>query len=110
MFGLIGVLLGTTFTRVVTNVWFDPLIVYKHGIHKTPYKYYVRWSIYLLIVLIDIGIIRLLQTTVPMAGMLAVLIYGFAAGIVFLISITIAFSKTEEFKYLLHILQRLIKK
>lgn len=109
-FGLIGVLLGTTFTRVATNVWFDPLIVYKHGIHKTPYKYYVRWCIYLLIVLADIGIIRLLQTTVPLVGMLAVLIYGFAAVIVFLISITIAFSKTEEFKYLLHILQRLIKK
>ena len=43
--GLLGVLLGTTITRFVTNVWYDPLIVYKHGLQKSVKNYYFNWMI-----------------------------------------------------------------
>lgn len=42
--GLAGVLLGTIITRLTTNSWYDPYIVYKKGFHESPIKYYVSYA------------------------------------------------------------------
>lgn len=38
--GLRGVILGTIITRLTTNSWFDPYIVFKKGFKTSPLKYY----------------------------------------------------------------------
>ena len=108
--GFIGVLLGTTFTRIVTNVWYDPLIVYKHGLHKTPYKYYLKWIFYLVIVITDIILITIFTKIIPLTGILAIITYGTAAIIVFCLSVITIFFKTKELKYLLFIINKIIHK
>lgn len=39
-FGLIGVFIGTSITRVFVDVWFDPYIVLKHGFKLSAFEYY----------------------------------------------------------------------
>lgn len=109
-FGLIGVLLGTTFTRVLTNVWYDPLIVYKHGLKKKPYAYYVKWLLYLLVVVLDIFIINAISRVVVFTGIVAIIVYGIMAIAVFAVSVIILFGKTIEFKYFLNTTIKSIKK
>jgi len=41
--GLIGVLLGTTITRVFVDAWFDPYMLHKHGFHNSVFQYYKRY-------------------------------------------------------------------
>ena len=108
--GIMGVLLGTTFTRVVTNVWYDPFIVYKHGLHKRPYKYYLKWLLYLAVTLVDILIIKLFTTAVPLSGIIAILVYGFTSVLTFTFSVVVIFGKTDEFKYFITIFKKLILK
>lgn len=100
--GIMGVLLGTTFTRVVTNVWYDPLIVYKHGLKKKPYTYYIKWLLYLLVVVIDIFIINIISQWLKLTGIIAIIAYGVMATLIFAISVLCLFGRTTEFKYLLN--------
>jgi len=53
-FGLIGVFLATTITRLITNVWFDPLVVFKYGFSEKPYKFYYTWFNYVFITLVSL--------------------------------------------------------
>lgn len=50
--GLAGTLLGTLIARTLTLVWFDPWLVLHHGMKKTVRKYYLRYFIYLVSVII----------------------------------------------------------
>lgn len=47
--GLIGTLVGTLISRVLTLVWYDPYIIFKYAFGEFPVKYYVRYIIYILI-------------------------------------------------------------
>ncbi|HAT4150005.1 TPA: sugar translocase, partial [Clostridium perfringens] len=53
--GMIGVLLGTTITRVTTNIWYDPIIIFKYGFKRTVkqyYKEYIKYFVSLIIMII----------------------------------------------------------
>ena len=45
--GLVGTLIGTLISRVLTLVWYDPYIIFKHAFGEFPVKYYVRYIIYI---------------------------------------------------------------
>lgn len=108
--GFIGVLLGTTFTRVVTNVWYDPIIVYQKGLHKSPCKYYLKWLVYLSITLIDIMIVHYLTKFIPLTGILGILVYGILAVTIFAISVLLFFAKTVEFNYFIGVFKKFLRK
>lgn len=108
--GLLGVLLGTTFTRVVTNVWYDPLIVYKHGLKKKPFGYYIKWVLYLLVVFINIVLVKYISQLLNLSGIIAIIVYGIIAVVVFAVSVICLFGKTAEFKYLLSTVEKFAKK
>ncbi len=55
--GLIGVLLGTTISRVSVLIWYDALIVHKYGFEKSIKPYYKQY-IYFFIVFIIMTIIE----------------------------------------------------
>ena len=98
--GLIGVLLGTTFTRLVTNVWFDPYIVFSKGFKKTPLNYYKRWIQYLFILFISSLGSFAFQTYCRLHGFLDVLANGIFSSAVFLSLVYVIYRKTEEYSYL----------
>lgn len=108
--GLVGVLLGTTFSRVVTNVWYDPYIIYKYGLKSRPVKYYIRWTLYLIVTLVNVVIILYLQQVLNLVGILAIIVYGFAAVLLFGLSVFAIFNKTEEYAYALKTIKRYKKR
>lgn len=42
-FGTIGVLLGTLISNVCTNLWIEPLILFKYGFKKDVKEYYIKY-------------------------------------------------------------------
>ena len=50
-FGLLGTLIGTAIARVLTLHWYDPLLVCKLGFNEKPFKYYIRFVLYIAIVI-----------------------------------------------------------
>lgn len=97
--GLLGVLLGTTITRITTNVWFDPYIVYKYGIKTSPQKYYKRWIEYLVVIIIDLYVVDIIKKQMPIDDILTLFSCGVISVIVFSISVIICFRKTSSLQY-----------
>ena len=64
-FGIVGPLLGTTISRTLTLVWYDPFIVIKHGMGKKPYVYYLRYVFYISVTLLTSFILILIRGSLP---------------------------------------------
>ena len=47
--GLLGILIATALARLITNAWYDPYIVIKLGLHKSPMEYLKKYLLYLVI-------------------------------------------------------------
>ena len=55
--GLIGVLLGTTISRLLVNSWYDPYIIYKYGLKKDCKEFYKNYigNIFIFIVILIVN-------------------------------------------------------
>lgn len=102
--GILGVLLGTTISRVFTNLWFDPYIVYKHGLHKKCYAYLQKLIIYIVVCIFDIILVNYIISFFG-DGLAYFLLSIMVTVVVFFIS-CLFFYKTDEFKYLLAVAKR----
>lgn len=101
--GLIGVLLGTTFTRVVTNVWYDPYIVYKYGLKKTPWGYYLKWVLYLLLIIADIMLVRYIMSLISVSVFAKLVLACIISAVIFIGSVILFFRKSAPYKYFLQL-------
>lgn len=108
--GLIGVLLGTTFTRLVTNVWYDPLVVYKYGLHKKPYKYYLKWILYFAIMIIDIFATEWISNMINVDGITELVVKFIISCAFFGLITVIIFRNSDEWHYLKDVIRRLLNR
>lgn len=57
--GIIGILLATTISRVSTQVWYDSYLIYKRIFLKKPWEYYVDYIVKFIVTLIVCAITEL---------------------------------------------------
>lgn len=100
-YGLFGILLATFIARLLTNLWYDPYVVYKHGFFKKPVKYAIKYLKYLIIVTINIGICMFLCSFIKGKLIFSILIKCIICSVIPNILYLILFFKDEEFKYLI---------
>lgn len=102
LIGPVGVLLGTTITRVSTNLWYDPYIVYKHGLRTSPLPFYGLWIKYLAITAASCGAsLWIIRNLLPAPTSIPVLVlHGFSCLAVFGLFLVVTCFRTEEFRYL----------
>ena len=98
--GLAGVLWGTAVARLTTNAWFDPYLVYKHGLHISPHRYMVDY-IAKATVLGATGLLCVVATSaMPTGGFCLLVIKAITSFLICNIVFIFIFHRTEEFKYL----------
>ena len=104
-FGLAGVLWGTAIARLTTNVWFDPYLVFKKGLNRSPVKYFVDYLVKF-VLLITIGALCVFVASfIPDSNIFFVLLKAVITLFITNVIIFIIYYHTKEFKYLLHILK-----
>ena len=108
--GLLGVLLGTTITRVTTNVWFDPYVVYKYGLNKSVVRYYIQWSIYLSICIILVFFLKEIIVLLPVDGVALLVTSVVVSSGVFLLTVILLFWRNENFRYFSRVLKQILHK
>ncbi len=109
--GIIGVFIATVLSRLLTEVWFDPYIVYKHIFNKKPTKYFIKSVIWFLFTCAN-GVITYHISSFVTTKSLILNIF-FKAIICVLVPnalMIIFFCKTEEFKKTFLIVLQLFKK
>lgn len=108
--GIFGIYLATAIARLLTNTWYEPYAVYKHGLHQNPILYLSRYIGYLIVLAIS-GMASLTVCSLCNFGIVAnvfvkLIICSAIPNVVFVI----AFWRTEEFQYLFDFLKRFMRK
>ena len=109
--GVVGVFLGTTISRVSTNLWYDAYTIYKYGLKKNVSEYYKIFSKRIILL---VGIIVVLKAISFMIfktriNVMKFIIMIIITVLIFTISVISIYHKTDEYKYLKNIIMERIK-
>lgn len=90
-YGLIGTLIGTTIARLLTLHWYDPWLVCRYGLNEKPFRYYLYFALYIIIVFIVSILVMFVDKQLPaIGGFVDVVWHGivyFAIAFVLLLSV-----------------------
>lgn len=111
--GICGVLVGTIVADWTTFMWFDPLIIHKHGFAnvKPVTAYYKKLILYTILIL-TIGIVDyfMCQYVLTGYGWFSVVIHALICAASVPVVLMLAMHKTQEGKYILSFMTRLFRK
>lgn len=99
-FGLFGILLATAMSRLCTNTWYDPYIVFKYGLNKSPKLYFKKYVYYFCVLLITIIFSIYLINFIKLPFFKKIIVEFFICCIIPNSIFLLIFYNTKEFKYL----------
>ncbi|HDX9588380.1 TPA: sugar translocase [Bacillus pseudomycoides] len=108
--GIAGVFFGTVISRLCTYFWYDPYVVYKFVFKKSVKLYFVRYSLFVLLVFASILITDILGGIFNTHILINMVIRGTLCLVIPNIIFFMLFRKSEEFKYLQNTVKLLVKK
>lgn len=92
---------GTAISRLLTNFWYDPYIVFKYGIHKPVKPYFQKYAVYVLVECFAGGICYILIKNIIVGSMLMRLLVNATVCTVVVNGLfLVIYYKTEEFQFL----------
>jgi len=99
-YGLFGILAATAISRLITNVWYDPYALFKHGFKKSIYPYYVEYVLYTILAIGVFYITHILCDFVNGENMIAVLLKLMIACMIPNVVYFIILRRTDSFIFL----------
>lgn len=108
--GLEGVLWGTIIARATTNVWFDPYIIFKKGMEKSPLPYFADYLTKLLILFFAGGISFFASSFIPTANYFMVVVKAAAVFVLCNAMFFLFFGRKEEIKYFYTVIKSFVDK
>lgn len=108
--GLVGILVGTIASTVLTSLWIEPLVLYKYAFEKSSIQYFQQLLVYSIITFMCCWICEIVVSYNRIDGMLGIIVDGIicvlmTSGIVLILNL-----KKEECIYYLCLGNRIIKK
>ncbi len=108
--GIVGVLIGTISSRLLTIAWLDPYVIYKYGFKSNVFEYYRRYIYYLIIFLASGGVIYYLISFVNTSNIIMWIISAIVTFVLYNIIIVVLFRKTEEFNFFIEKVKMILNK
>ncbi len=97
--GILGVLLGTVFSYLLTQLWYEPMVLYREVFKKSVWKYYIQFAGYALLTVLCCILISGAMALIPSLNpWLELLIRAMLCLVVVNGVIVIVFHKTKEYK------------
>ena len=102
---------GTALSRLLTNFWFDPYVVFKHGFHKSVLPYFKKYIVYVLLIIPPFLICSLLINQINLSNnflylILCILITTIVVNACF----ALFFFRSKEMKYIINNLKNIKNK
>lgn len=102
IYGLFGIILASVISRLLTNIWYEPYILYTKFFGKNPTEYFVREGTRAVLVVLIIIMITPIINMITFANLyLNILIKSLICLIIPSCIFIIVFRKNQELKYLL---------
>ena len=109
-FGVFGIFLATGLSRLCSQTWLDPYLVFKYEFKKSAKTYFLKFIRNFILVAINMIICYSIFTHIAMHNLLDVLLYAILCAILCNIIFFLEFFKTWEFKDMIERIKLLIKK
>lgn len=102
-FELEGILASIVISRLVTNFWYEPYLLFKEYFKENPIKYFLK-TIQYIIVLLCIGTVnKYFMSFIEFESMMSVIVGSIIDLIIISVVYSIIFCKTKEFEYVKNI-------
>lgn len=104
--GVFGVLIATPFSRIVTQTWFDPYVVYKYVFHRSPLVYFKKFFVHTLITVACSVVITVILSQLSLSsGVLTLIVGALLCLIVPMAVYLLCFGRNDDFRNLLKALR-----
>ena len=107
LFGLSGILISTLISRLLTVVWYEPIILIKNKLESNVFKYYITQIKYILLFLTVTIIIHLLTKPLIVNNLLLFILKVLIITITYNITYLLIFKNNNNFK---SVLNKLLKR
>lgn len=108
-YGLIGIFLATSFARVFTTGIVDPILIYRIGFKKNPFKYYIKYLLYTTSFIGIFLILNFIIEFVRIDGIIGFIIQLAIVTLLFNFLYLLLFRKTHEYVDIKKIVKKVIK-
>ncbi len=100
IYGLFGILLATAIARMLTNMWYEPLILFKNYFKKSPILYFKRQALYWIIAIIGCISTYLISQVINTVSVFNLIVKLVICLIVPNVMIVALFFRSNEFAYI----------
>lgn len=108
--GLFGILFATFVARAITNLWYDPYVVYTYGFGKSPVVYVKKLLKYLVVLMIAAMLCQVSFLAVPGPLLVRTILKMLLCSVITNLVFFAVFHRTEEFHILKGIVRRIIER
>lgn len=108
--GIYGVLMGTLISNIVTNIWWEPYVVYKYKFKRSIVEYFSIYFKYFIFTAFVALITIYINSYFSYEGLIGIVVIGFSTLVIGICSLFLAFHHTNEWSYLYNIIKNNIKK
>lgn len=106
LWGLFGILFATFLSRLFTNLWYDPYVIYKHAFGRNPVEYVKKYIIYILVLIAEVVICYYLTQWIQASLVSKIVLKAAVVSIICNVVFYMIFRKTSEFAYLCQITKK----
>ena len=108
--GILGVLIGTILSKLITFAWYDPYIAYKYVLGKGLSKYFIKYFKHWIILIILLYICNYIHIITPFTGLFKFILGIVNITIVVNFTFFILYFKTNEWQYISSQFKNLLSK
>lgn len=106
--GLFGILFATFLSRLFTNLWYDPYVIYKHAFGKNPLIYLKRYLGFFAVLILEVVLCHILTGWIDFAPLISIILKALTVSLVCNLLFVLLFRKSPEFAYLWKIVQKVL--
>ena len=105
--GLFGILFATFVARLLTNLWYDPYVIYRHAFGKNPLEYLKRYGFFLSVLFVQILLCWLACGWIHFSPLMDVLCKGVLVSLISNGVFFLVFHKSQDFEIVWAVLNRI---
>lgn len=110
IYGILGIFLGTLISTLTTSAWVEPYILYKHYFKDKIIKYWIRYIIQFLIIIIQCTVLYFIGEFIFRASLFSFILLTIICMFFSVIVFFVVYFHTQEFKYLFTNIVKLVKR
>lgn len=101
LWGVVGIFIGTSIAQLMSYSWMDPYIIYKYELKTSVFKYFKKFTVYIIVFIIEAILCLWITSFIRDTGIISFILKGIIVTIVPNIINILLFYRSEEFKALM---------